>query len=51
MTVTSTHAGDAAALRVAGRLDGVTSPEFQKTCRQSISFPVYDSMEEALEPL
>jgi anti-anti-sigma regulatory factor len=51
MTITSTHVGGSLALRVAGRLDAVRSPEFQKTCRQCISFPVYDSMEGALEPL
>ena len=37
MTITSTHVGDALVLHVAGRLDGVTSPEFQKMCQQCIS--------------
>ena len=37
MTITSTHAGDAVVLRVAGRLDAITSPEFEKTCQQCIN--------------
>src|SRR5271157_2467223 len=37
MTITSTVAGDAVVLRVAGRLDAITSPEFEKTCQQSIN--------------
>ena len=37
MTITSTHAGDAVLIRVAGRLDAITSPEFEKTCRQCIN--------------
>jgi anti-anti-sigma factor len=37
MTVTSTQAGDALVLRVAGRLDGVTSPDFEKTCLQYLN--------------
>jgi anti-anti-sigma factor len=36
MTITSTHAGDAVVLRVAGRLDAITSPEFENTCQQSV---------------
>jgi anti-sigma B factor antagonist len=36
MTITSTHAGDAVVLRVAGRLDAITAPEFEKTCKQCI---------------
>jgi len=39
MTITSTKVGDALVLRAAGRLDGVTSPEFQKLCQQYISSP------------
>ena len=37
MTITTTHAGDAVVLRVAGRLDAITSAEFEKTCLQCIS--------------
>jgi anti-anti-sigma factor len=37
MTITSTQAGDSVALRIAGRLDAVASPGFQKTWRQCIS--------------
>ena len=37
MTITSTVAGDAVVLRVAGRLDAITSPEFEKTCQQCIN--------------
>ena len=37
MTITTTHAGDAVVLRVVGRLDAITSPEFEKTCLQCIS--------------
>ena len=37
MTITSTHAGDAVVLRVAGRLDGITAPEFENTCQQCIT--------------
>jgi anti-anti-sigma factor len=37
MTITSTHAGDAVVLRVAGRLDAITSPEFEKTYQQCIN--------------
>jgi anti-anti-sigma factor len=37
MTITSTHAGDTIVLRVAGRLDAITSPEFEKTCQQCIN--------------
>ncbi len=37
MTITPTHAGDAVVLRVAGRLDALTSPEFEKTCQQHIN--------------
>jgi anti-anti-sigma factor len=37
MTVTSNNLGNALVLRVAGRLDGVTSPEFQKACQQYLS--------------
>ncbi len=36
MTITSTHVGETVALRVAGRLDAITSPEFEKTCLQCI---------------
>ena len=36
MTVTSTQAGDVLILRVSGRLDGVTSPEFETACQQQI---------------
>ena len=37
MTITTTHAGDAVVFRVAGRLDAITSPEFEKTCQQYIN--------------
>jgi len=37
MTITATHAGDAVVLCVAGRLDAITSPEFEKTCLKSIN--------------
>ena len=37
MTITSTHVGDAVVLRVAGRLDALTSPEFEQTCRQYLN--------------
>jgi anti-anti-sigma factor len=37
MTVTSTQVDDSVTLRIVGRLDAVTSPEFQKTCQQCIS--------------
>jgi len=37
MTITTTHAGDAVVLRVAGRLDAITSPEFEKTWQQCIN--------------
>ncbi len=37
MTVTPTHVGDAVVLRVAGRLDAVTSPDFEKTCQQYLN--------------
>ncbi|MGD0779085.1 MAG: STAS domain-containing protein, partial [Candidatus Solibacter sp.] len=37
MTITMTHVGDAVVLRVAGRLDAITSPEFEKTCLQCIN--------------
>ncbi|MCE5308303.1 MAG: STAS domain-containing protein [Acidobacteriales bacterium] len=36
MTITSNYAGDAVVLRVDGRLDAITSPEFEKTCQQCI---------------
>ena len=36
MTITATHVGDALVLRVAGRLDAITSPEFEKMCLQHI---------------
>jgi anti-anti-sigma factor len=37
MTITATHVGDAVVLHVAGRLDAITSPEFEKTCLQNIT--------------
>jgi len=37
MTISLTHAGDTLVLRVAGRLDAMTSPEFEKTCQQCIN--------------
>jgi anti-anti-sigma factor len=37
MTITSTHVGDAVVLRVEGRLDAATSPEFEKAFQQSIN--------------
>ena len=37
MTITTTRAGDALVLHVAGRLDAITSPEFEKTCLQCLS--------------
>ena len=37
MTITTTHAVDAVVLRVTGRLDTITSPEFEKACQQCIS--------------
>lgn len=37
MTITATHAGDAVVFRVTGRLDAITSPEFEKTCLQHIN--------------
>jgi anti-anti-sigma factor len=36
MTITSNNVGEALVLSVAGRLDGVTSPEFQRMCQQYI---------------
>ena len=37
MTITPTHSGDAVVLGVAGRLDAITAPEFEKTCQGCIS--------------
>ena len=37
MTITPTHVGDAVVLRVIGRLDAITSPEFEKACQQCIT--------------
>ena len=37
MTITTTHAGGAVGLRVAGRLDAITSAEFEKMCQQCIN--------------
>ena len=37
MTITPTHVGDAVVLRVAGRLDAITSAEFEKTCQQYVN--------------
>ena len=37
MTITSTRVGDALVLRVTGRLDAVTSPDFEKTCQEYLT--------------
>ena len=37
MTTASTHAGDTVVLRVAGRLDAITAPEFEETCKRCIT--------------
>ena len=37
MMITPSHAGDTLVLRIGGRLDAITSPEFEKTCRQCIN--------------
>ena len=37
MTITATHIGGAIVLCVAGRLDSITSPEFEKTCLANIT--------------
>ncbi len=37
MTISSTRAGDTLVLRVDGRVDAITSPEFEKTCQQCIN--------------
>jgi len=37
MTITAMHVGDAAVLHVAGRLDAITAPEFEKTCLQYLT--------------
>jgi anti-anti-sigma factor len=37
MTITPTQVGDAVVLRVAGRLDAMTSAEFEKTCQPYIN--------------
>ncbi len=36
MTIASTHAEKAAVLRITGRLDAITAPDFENTCRQFI---------------
>jgi len=36
MTITSTHASGVLVLSVTGRLDAITSPEFEKTCQECI---------------
>ncbi len=36
MTIASTHADNAAVLRISGRLDAITAPEFENACRQCI---------------
>jgi anti-anti-sigma factor len=36
MTITSNHTGGTLVLRVAGRLDAITSPEFEKSCQECI---------------
>jgi len=37
MTITSTHADNAVVLRISGRLDAITAPEFESTCQQCIN--------------
>ena len=37
MTITSSHADDAVVLRINGRLDAITAPEFESTCQQCIN--------------
>jgi anti-anti-sigma factor len=36
MTITATQTDGALVLRVTGRLDAITSPEFEKTCQECI---------------
>jgi anti-anti-sigma factor len=36
MTITATQTDGALVLSVSGRLDAITSPEFEKTCQESI---------------
>jgi anti-anti-sigma factor len=37
MTITPIHSGDVVVLRVAGRLDAITTQEFENTCQQYIT--------------
>ncbi len=36
MTIASTHTDNAVVLRVGGRMDAITAPDFESTCKQCI---------------